>query len=83
VEDVDIFVPHQANIRIIDAAARKLGIPPEKVFSNLERYGNTSCASIPLCLDEAEREGRLKKGDLVLMVGFGGGLSWGSCLMRW
>ena len=83
VEDVDMFIPHQANIRIIDAAARKLGIPSEKVFSNLERYGNTSCASIPLCLDEATREGRLKKGDLVLMVGFGAGLSWGSCLMRW
>ena len=83
VEDVDIFIPHQANIRIIDAAARKLGIPPEKVFSNLERYGNTSCASIPLCLDEAQREGRLRTGDLALMVGFGGGLSWGSCLVRW
>jgi 3-oxoacyl-[acyl-carrier-protein] synthase-3 len=83
VEDVDLFIPHQANIRIIDAAARKLGIAPEKVFSNLERYGNTSCASIPLCLDEAGREGRLKAGDLVLMVGFGAGLSWGSCLARW
>ncbi len=83
VEDVDLFVPHQANIRIIDSAARRLGIPPEKVFSNLERYGNTSCASIPLCLDEAATGGRLKRGDLVLMVGFGGGLSWGSCLARW
>lgn len=81
--DVDLFIPHQANIRIIEAAARKLGIPPEKVFSNLERYGNTSCASIPLCLDEAEKEGRLERGDLVLMVGFGAGLSWGSCLLRW
>lgn len=83
VEDIDLFVPHQANIRIIDAAARKLGIPPEKVFTNLERYGNTSCASIPLCLDEAGQAGRLKAGDLVLMVGFGAGLSWGSCLVRW
>ncbi len=83
VEDVDLFVPHQANIRIIDSAARRLGIPPEKVFSNLERYGNTSCASIPLCLDEAATGGRLRRGDLVLMVGFGGGLSWGSCLARW
>ncbi len=83
VEDVDLFIPHQANIRIIDAAARKLGLAPEKVFSNLENYGNTSCASIPLCLDEAARAGRLKAGDLVLMVGFGGGLSWGSCLARW
>lgn len=83
VEDVDLFVPHQANVRIIDAAARKLGIPAERVFSNLERYGNTSCASIPLCLDEAVVAGRLKRGDLVLMVGFGAGLSWGSCLARW
>ncbi len=82
-EDIDIFIPHQANIRIIDAAARKLRIAPEKVFSNIERYGNTSCASIPLCLDEAERQGRLKRGDLVLMTGFGAGLSWGSCIVRW
>jgi 3-oxoacyl-[acyl-carrier-protein] synthase-3 len=82
VGDVDLFVPHQANIRIIDAAARKLGIPPERVFSNLERHGNTSCASIPLCLEEAAAEGRLGRGDTVLMVGFGGGLSWGSCLVR-
>lgn len=83
IEDVDLFIPHQANMRIIDTAARKLGIPREKVFSNLERYGNTSCASIPLCLDEAAQAGRLKRGDLVLMVGFGAGLSWGSCLARW
>ncbi|MHB1390255.1 MAG: beta-ketoacyl-ACP synthase III [Thermoleophilia bacterium] len=82
VDDIDLFVPHQANIRIIDSAARKLGIPAEKVFSNLERYGNTSCASIPLCLDEAAAAGRMKQGDLVLMVGFGAGLAWGSCLVR-
>lgn len=82
VEDVDLFIPHQANIRIIDMAARKLGIAPERVFSNLERYGNTSCASIPLCLDEAAADGRIKGGEMVLMVGFGAGLSWGSCLVR-
>ena len=82
VEDVDLFIPHQANIRIIDSAARKLGVPPERVFSNLERYGNTSCASIPLCLDEAVAAGRLNGGRLALMVGFGAGLSWGSCLAR-
>ncbi|MDO8736757.1 MAG: beta-ketoacyl-ACP synthase III [Thermoleophilia bacterium] len=82
IEDVDLFVPHQANIRIIDTAARKLGIAPEKVFSNLERYGNTSCASIPLCLDEAAAAGKIGQGELVLMVGFGAGLSWGSCLVR-
>lgn len=82
VEDIDLFIPHQANIRIIDAAARKLGVSPERVFSNLERYGNTSCASIPLCLDEAAAAGRINRGDLLLMVGFGAGLSWGSCLAR-
>lgn len=82
VGDIDLFVPHQANIRIIDAAAQRLGIPPERVFSNLARYGNTSCASIPLCLDEAAAEGRLVSDSMVLMVGFGAGLSWGSCLAR-
>lgn len=82
VEDVDLFIPHQANIRIIDSAAKKLGIPLERVFANLDRYGNTSCASIPLCLDEAVAGGRLGNGDLVLMTGFGAGLSWGSCLAR-
>ncbi len=83
VSDVDLFVPHQANIRIIDAAARKLGLPPERIFTNLDRYGNTSCASIPICLDEAAAAGRLERGSLVLMTGFGAGLSWGSCLARW
>lgn len=83
VEDIDLFVPHQANIRIIDAAARKLGIPADKVFTNLAEYGNTSCASIPLCLDEAATSGKLESGDLVLMIGMGAGLSWGSCLARW
>ncbi len=83
VDDIDLFVPHQANIRIIDAAASKLGIPAEKICTNLEEYGNTSCASIPLCLAEAEASGRLERGDLVLMMGVGGGLSWGSCLARW
>ena len=80
VEDVDLFIPHQANIRIIDAAAHRLGIPADRVFSNLDRYGNTSCASIPLCLDEVVATGRARAGDLLLMVGFGAGLSWGSCL---
>ena len=83
VADVDVFVPHQANLRIIEHAARRLGIPPEKVVSNVDRYGNTSAASIPLCLDEAYRSGRIRPGDIVLMVGFGGGLSWGSCVMEW
>jgi 3-oxoacyl-[acyl-carrier-protein] synthase-3 len=83
VADVDVFVPHQANLRIIEHAARRLGIPAEKVISNVDRYGNTSAASIPICLDEAYRSGRIGAGDIVLMVGFGGGLSWGSCVMEW
>jgi 3-oxoacyl-[acyl-carrier-protein] synthase-3 len=83
VEEVDLFVPHQANLRIIEAATAKLGISADRVCTNLERYGNTSCASIPLCLYEASRDGRLRAGDLVLLMGFGAGLSWGSCLMEW
>jgi 3-oxoacyl-[acyl-carrier-protein] synthase-3 len=83
VSDVDVFLPHQANQRIIDHAARRLGIAPERVFCNVARYGNTSAASIPLGLDEAYREGRITPGDIVLMVGFGGGLAWGSCVMEW
>jgi 3-oxoacyl-[acyl-carrier-protein] synthase-3 len=81
--DVDLFVPHQANIRIIDYVSEKLGFRDEQVFANLDRYGNTSCASIPLCLHEAEQNGRLKTGDSLLMVGFGAGLTWGSCLTKW
>ncbi|CAN5615848.1 beta-ketoacyl-ACP synthase III [soil metagenome] len=82
-EDVDLFVPHQANVRIIDAAAERLNLPPEKVFVNVEKYGNTSGASIPIALAEAERTGKLKPGMLVLTVGFGGGLVWGANLIRW
>ena len=81
--DVDWIVPHQANVRIIDNAVKRLGADPSRVLVNLERYGNTSAASIPLCLEEAWSDGRLKKGDRVLMVGFGGGLTWGSCLTEW
>ena len=80
--DVDLFVPHQANIRIIQSAADRLGLPEEKVFKNIEWYGNTSAGSIPLGLYEAEKMGRLKKGDLVLTVGFGAGLVWGANLIR-
>jgi 3-oxoacyl-[acyl-carrier-protein] synthase-3 len=83
VEDVDVFVPHQANRRIIDHAARRLGLDEAKVFSNVDRYGNTSAGSIPICLDEGWRQGRIRPGDVVLMVGFGGGLAWGSCVMEW
>jgi len=80
---VDLFVPHQANLRIIEKVAAQLGFSDEQVFFNLDRFGNTSCASIPLCLHDAMAQGRLKKGDRLLIVGFGAGLTWGSCLTRW
>jgi len=83
VEDVDVYVPHQANVRIIDHAARKLGIPEEKVVVNVDRYGNTSSGSIPLALADAAADGRLKPGKLVLMTGMGAGLTWGSALIEW
>jgi 3-oxoacyl-[acyl-carrier-protein] synthase III len=83
VDDVDVYVPHQANVRIMDHAAEKLGIPRERMVVNVDRYGNTSSGSIPLALAEAQRDGRLKKGDLVLMTGMGAGLTWGSGLMEW
>jgi 3-oxoacyl-[acyl-carrier-protein] synthase-3 len=83
VEDVDVYVPHQANVRIIDHAARKLGIPEEKVVVNVDRYGNTSSGSIPLALADAAADGRLKPGKLVLMTGMGAGLTWGSALVEW
>ena len=81
--DVDVYVPHQANVRIIDYAARKLGIPDDRVVVNVDRYGNTSSGSIPLALADAAAEGRLKPGELVLMTGMGAGLTWGSGLMEW
>jgi 3-oxoacyl-[acyl-carrier-protein] synthase III len=83
VDDVDLYIPHQANKRIIDHAARNLGIPEEKIFVNLQRYGNTSSASIPLCLAEAVAAGRLTKGMRVLMTGMGAGLTWGSAYTIW
>jgi 3-oxoacyl-[acyl-carrier-protein] synthase-3 len=82
-EDVDCFIPHQANIRIIDAAAERLGQPRDKFFVNVERYGNTSSASVPVALYEAVEAGRLKPGDVAVLVAFGGGLTWGSCAIRW
>jgi 3-oxoacyl-[acyl-carrier-protein] synthase-3 len=83
VEDVDVYVPHQANVRIIQHAIEKLGIPPERVVINVDRYGNTSSGSIPLALADAVGEGRMQAGDLVLMTGMGAGLTWGSGLMEW
>jgi 3-oxoacyl-[acyl-carrier-protein] synthase-3 len=83
VEDVDVYVPHQANVRIIDHATKKLGIPSDRVVINVDRYGNTSSGSIPLALADAQADGRLRAGSLVLMTGMGAGLTWGSALMRW
>jgi 3-oxoacyl-[acyl-carrier-protein] synthase III len=82
-EQVDLFIPHQANQRITDAVRQRLGVPAEKVYSNISRVGNTSSASIPICLDECVRGGRIKKGDLILMSAFGAGVTWGAVLMRW
>jgi 3-oxoacyl-[acyl-carrier-protein] synthase-3 len=82
-DDVDVYVPHQANVRIIDHAAKKLGVPDERVVVNVDRFGNTSSGSIPLALADAVADGRLEEGKLVLMTGMGAGLTWGSALMRW
>ncbi|HSD71391.1 MAG TPA: 3-oxoacyl-[acyl-carrier-protein] synthase III C-terminal domain-containing protein, partial [Thermoanaerobaculia bacterium] len=82
-EQIDLFIPHQANDRIINVVGEKLKIAPDKVVRNIERYGNTSAASIPIALDECVREGRIHDGDLILMTAFGSGLVWGSVLVRW
>lgn len=81
--DVDLFIPHQANRRIVEAVGKRLGIPKERVFINIDRVGNTSAASIPIALDEVKRAGRVNEGDLVLLVSMGAGLTWGSTLIRW
>jgi 3-oxoacyl-[acyl-carrier-protein] synthase-3 len=83
IDDVDVYVPHQANMRIIDHATRKLGVPSDRVVINVDRFGNTSSGSIPLALADAAADGRLKPGKLVLMTGMGAGLTWGSALIRW
>ena len=83
VDDVDWFVPHQANMRIVETIGKKLGIPLEKVAINLDKYGNTSSATIPTCFDEYAQAGKIKRGDLVLMTTFGGGLTWAGGLVRW
>ena len=82
-DDIDIIIPHQMNARIIESAAKHLDIPMGKIFINLDRYGNTSAATIPIAIDEAKRSGRLKKGDLVSLLAFGGGMTWASALIRW
>jgi 3-oxoacyl-[acyl-carrier-protein] synthase III len=83
IDDVDVYVPHQANVRIIDHATKKLGIDPERVVVNVDRFGNTSSGSIPLALADAQADGRLREGELVLMTGMGAGLTWGSGLLEW
>jgi 3-oxoacyl-[acyl-carrier-protein] synthase-3 len=82
-DDIDLWVPHQANRRIIEAAARRIGLPMERVMVNIERFGNTSTATIPLALNDAVRENRLHAGDKVLIAGFGSGLTWAACLLEW
>lgn len=81
--ELDYFIPHQANIRIIDSAAKRLHLPMEKVFVNLHKYGNTSAASVAIALDEAYREGHFKRGDNVAFAGFGAGLTWASLVLKW
>jgi len=82
-EDLQLLIPHQANLRIIEATAKRLGVPMEKVFVNVHKYGNTSAASIPMALDEARKQGRVKEGDLIELVAFGAGFTWGAAVIRW
>ena len=82
-DDIALVVPHQANYRIVESAVKRMGITDEKVFLNLEKYGNTSASCIPVALTEAVQQGRIKKGDKVVLVGFGGGLTWGAALIEW
>jgi len=83
IQDVDHLIPHQANDRISQMVARNLKIPDDKVIRNIDRYGNTTAASIPIALDEAREEGRIKKGDLVILTAFGSGYTWASAAIRW
>ena len=82
-EDIDYMIPHQANMRIIEAAAKMVNFPKEKIYLNIDRYGNTSAATIPIALDEISREGKLKAGNLILMCSFGTGVTWGGAVVRW
>lgn len=83
IDDITLVIPHQANIRIIEAVGEKLSAPPEKVFKNVDRYGNSGAATVPMALDEAHREGRFKRGDKILLVAFGAGLTWGCTIIEW
>ncbi|HEX5690015.1 MAG TPA: 3-oxoacyl-[acyl-carrier-protein] synthase III C-terminal domain-containing protein, partial [Roseiflexaceae bacterium] len=82
-DDIALVVPHQANLRIVEATAKRLNMPMERVFVNLDRYGNTSAATIPIALVEAAQQGRIKPGEYVLLTAFGGGLTWASAVVRW
>ncbi len=82
-DDLALLIPHQANRRIIEATGKRIGLPEDKIFVNLHKYGNTSAASIPIALDEANRSGRIKPDDLVLLAAFGGGFTYGSALLKW
>jgi 3-oxoacyl-[acyl-carrier-protein] synthase-3 len=82
-KDIDLLIPHQANLRILKAVAKKLHLPIEKIMINLEKYGNTSAASIPIALDEAISQGKIKKGDIVVLTAFGAGLTWGAIVICW
>ena len=82
-ESIKLFVPHQANMRILNNLLDRLGFPEEKVFFNVSEYGNTSAASVPIALDEANRQGLFTQGDIILLCAFGGGLTWGASLIKW
>jgi 3-oxoacyl-[acyl-carrier-protein] synthase-3 len=82
-DEVKLVIPHQANLRISEAVTQRLGLPPEKVFNNIQRYGNTTAASIPIALDEALEMGKLQEGDIVVLASFGSGFTWASAAMRW
>ncbi|MDR1745061.1 MAG: 3-oxoacyl-ACP synthase, partial [Planctomycetota bacterium] len=82
-DDVSLIIPHQMNARIIESAAKHLGIPVDRIFINLDQYGNTSAATVPMAIDQARREGKIASGDLVCLVAFGGGMTWASALVRW
>jgi 3-oxoacyl-[acyl-carrier-protein] synthase III len=81
--DISLLIPHQANVRIVDFALKILGLPKENVYVNLQRYGNTSAASIPIALDEAIKEKRINKGDIIVLAGFGAGLTYGANIIKW
>ncbi len=82
-DEVDLLIPHQANLRIINATVKALGLPPERAMVDVDRYGNTSSASIPIALQEAWEQGRLHDGDRIVLVAFGGGLAWGALVLEW